>query len=120
MVRPGGEGEGGRTSSNSLLIRFFGERTIILGRWNDRAKDEDDAMRRALRLTTPTSWTTTASCSTGTAATTSWRQCMLPDLACEQANTPAERATVRKQIATYADDDPDIELELMSMLGVAR
>lgn len=34
--------------SNSLLIRIFGERSIVLGKWTSYAKDEDDAMVRAL------------------------------------------------------------------------
>lgn len=33
----------------AILIRIFGERTIVLGRWNEFAQDEDDAMRRAIQ-----------------------------------------------------------------------
>jgi hypothetical protein len=33
-------------------------------------------------------------------------------------STAAERATVRRQISAYADDDRDIEWELVNMLDV--
>lgn len=34
-------------------------------------------------------------------------------------NAEAEHAKVREHIAAYANDDPDIELELWNILGVA-